>query len=109
MSLSTLRVINEKSTRENGTNLYVIRSPMRNAGNGLFSFDPIKKGKTICEYFGRIIQQMDIDNGTERKDYCAGDGYGVIINALNDNGEIVCAGGYINDALDDDKYNCKFR
>ena len=108
MSLSTLRAIDEVSTRENKTNLYVKRSPMRNAGNGLFSFNRIKRGKIICEYIGRFITQRDIDNGTERKDYCAGNGYGVIVNALNEDGEIVCAAGYINDALDEDKYNCKF-
>ena len=108
MSLSTLRVIDEESTRENGSKLYVIRSPMRNAGNGLFSFNRIKKGKIICEYFGRYIQQMDLDNGSEEKNYCVGNGYGVILNALNEEGEILCAAGYINDALDDDKYNCKF-
>ena len=109
MSLSTMRHITDRSTREFRSALYVTRSPIRKAGNGLFSQRRIYQGDVICEYFGRYITQQDLDNGLEDKHYCVGDGEGVIISALNAQGEIECAAGYINDIMEDYLTNCQFQ
>ena len=110
MSLSTMRRIQDKSTREFNSKLFVSRSALKDAGNGLFSLKKIKKGDYICEYFGRYVRKVDVDNNVEDKHYCVGpdDNDNVIISAMLENGDICCAAGYINDILNDIETNCEF-
>jgi hypothetical protein len=108
MSLSTLRVpYNDPSIERFGTSLYVINSRIPNAGLGLFTFQKIKKGKIICEYFGDIVFPEDLHN-IPRKHYIVTDDNGNIINGINEEGDILCAAAYINDPLDDIAANCDF-
>lgn len=110
MSQAPMNNIHDRSTREHHTALYVSQSRLRDGGNGIFTQKKIKQGDTICEYFGRYITRRDYLSGRENKHYCVGNKEETyIISALNEQGEIVCAGGYINDILDDILTNCAFK
>jgi hypothetical protein len=110
MSIAEIRRISDKSTRRHGSKLFVSRSDIANADNGLYTFKRVRRGTIICEYFGRYITQHQLQHGGEDKHYCVGNEQGdVIISALTEDGEIKCAAGYINDVMNDVETNCEFR
>ncbi len=99
------------STREAGTRVGKSFSKIDNFGNGLFTYERIREGRIVGEYFGdRIIKDHDygtinnlissysMGNHDESIIYCT---FSVHRNKM------LCMMGYINDPLDDDKCNVR--
>ena len=99
------------STNAAGSNLGIKVSEIPNAGQGLHTFNRIREGKTVGEYFGINIDK-DFDYG-EVNDLIASYSMGnhddsVIYCAFNiATNTLVCMAGYINDPLDDHKCNVR--
>jgi hypothetical protein len=99
------------STQEAGTRLGKGRSRINNSGSGLFTYERIREGKKVGEYFGDIIikghdygtinnliASYSMGNHDESVIYCA---FSVHRNRM------LCMAGYINDPLDDDQCNVR--
>lgn len=93
------------STNAAGSHLGINISEILNAGQGLYTYNRIREGKTIGEYFG-----MDIDKDFDYGDlndiiasYSMGNHDGSIIYCAFHMAtrNILCMAGYINDPLDD--------
>jgi len=99
------------STQEAGTRLGKWRSRINNSGSGLFTYERIREGKKVGEYFGDVIikghdygtvndliASYSMGNHDESIIYCA---FSVHRNRM------LCMAGYINDPLDDDQCNVR--
>jgi hypothetical protein len=99
------------STNAAGSNFGIKVSEIPNAGQGLHTYNRIREGKTVGEYFGINIDK-DFDYG-EMNDLIASYSMGnhddsVIYCAFNiATNTLVCMAGYINDPLDDLKCNVR--
>jgi hypothetical protein len=100
-----------KVTDRDPPHLVVSTSAIPNAGRGLYTLNPIKRGSKICTYYGHKIPTTTVRS----KDYKSPVAFEVIGTAhsidpkISDtNPDWQCIGAYINDPLDASKDNCKF-
>ena len=93
------------------TNLGVMETDIPDAGRGLYTYDRIREGKTVCEYFGMevikdfdygeindLISSYSMGNHDDSIIYCA---FHIPTQAM------LCMAGYINDPLDDNLCNVR--